>query len=121
MDLAQSLVYRPQRRQSLSGENGDYSIIKTAGEALMCDPITFHDITPSMWAGIETKLKAAGIEVDHDQGTVYVGPTELQWDFDATQETVTVTCLHKLFILSCDAVYRKIEDLLQKTCLESSC
>ncbi len=85
----------------------------------MCPPITFHNIDQPLWETIESKLRAAGIEVQADHGIVHVGPSELQWDFDPAAETLTVTCLHKLFILSCDSIYRQLEDLLQKVAVES--
>ncbi len=80
----------------------------------MCPPITFHNIDQPLWESIEKILRGASIDVQADHGTVQVGPTELQWDFDSVEETLTVTCLHKVFLLSCDSVNRKIEDLLQQ-------
>ncbi len=82
----------------------------------MCDPVIFHGITPELWASIETQVKAAGIDVESDQGNAHVGPTEISWNHDPAHETLTVQCQKHLFLIPCGTVNAKIQDLFHKTC-----
>ncbi len=81
----------------------------------MCDPIVFHDISSDVWEAVEEKVKAAGFNIDSDQGTIQISSVDLKWDYDPKEETLTVQCTHKALFLPCDVVYRKIEDLFQRT------
>ncbi len=80
----------------------------------MCDPVIFPNIRPALWASIETQVRAAGIDVEHDQGVAHVGPTDIQWDYEPSTQSLTVQCLHKPWIASCGMVNQKITDLFQK-------
>jgi len=80
----------------------------------MCDPVVFHGITPEMWASIETQARAAGIDIEHDEGTVHVGPADLRWDFEPARQDLTVQCMAKPFFVSCSAVNSRITALFQQ-------
>ncbi len=80
----------------------------------MCDPVIFHGITPELWAALETQVRAAGIDVEHDQGIAHVGPADIRWDYEPTAQLLTVQCLKKPWIVSCTAVNAKIQDLFHE-------
>ncbi len=82
----------------------------------MCDPVVFHGITLELWASIETQVRAAGIDVEHDEGTAHVGPTEISWNHDPALQTLTVQCLKKPFPIPCGIVNGKIQELFHRTC-----
>jgi len=81
----------------------------------MCDPVTFPNVSPAHWMLIEAKIKIAGIRIEADHGTVEIDSTELIWDYERLTETLTVQCVHKLFILPCARVNAKIQELFFST------
>jgi hypothetical protein len=81
----------------------------------MCAPVTFPNVDPEHWALIEAKLRAAGIQIATDKGTIAIDSTELQWDYQAATETLTVQCTHKLFVLPCGKVNATIQNLFFST------
>ncbi len=81
----------------------------------MCDPVIFPNVSPEHWALIESKVRAAGIAVESDHGTITIDSTELQWDYDASSEVLVVQCFHKLFILPCSRVNAQIQNLFFST------
>ncbi len=84
---------------------------------VMCDPIVFSSVSATQWDALKSRIQSAGIALTLDHGTVHVGPAELAWDHDPTTETLTVTCTHKLFVLPCATVTKKIRDLFAQAIL----
>ena len=80
----------------------------------MCDPVIFHGITSELWASIETRVRAAGIDVEHDQGTAIIGPVDLRWDYEPDTQDLIVQCMSKPFLVTCHAVNDKIIDLFRQ-------
>lgn len=77
----------------------------------MCTPITFHGITPAVFATLKDKLRAAGITVrDGNLGVIsedYIKANFAYWEMLGRLE---VTITSKPFLVSCGYITGKIYD-----------
>lgn len=77
-----------------------------------CDPVTFHNVNPNVFACMKNKLTAAGIPVPPGNEGYMQGQgvkAHFKWDGVAN---LTITVTDKPWIASCGMVIGKIQDFV---------
>jgi len=78
-----------------------------------CPSQTFHGITPAIKAFLESKGAAAGLPIAGDTGFATTMGVTIQWAYDPTAETLTITCTDAPFFVPCSAVSAKVTELVE--------
>lgn len=77
----------------------------------MCTPITFHGITPEIFACLKAKLEAAGVIVpDGNMGTINGSHFTGTFSYLTTLAMLDITVMSKPFLVSCGYITGKIHD-----------
>ena len=77
-----------------------------------CPEITFEGIDQALHDKLLAEANAGGVKFDGDKATV--SGMELDWNYDAESQVLTVTCTKKPFFITCERVQSTIEGLVAK-------
>ena len=69
-------------------------------------------VTPGQFAEIQAQAAAKGLQLATDSGTCEHSGVTVQYAYDATAQTLSLTVLSKPFIVSCGMVNGKLHDLI---------
>ena len=78
-----------------------------------CPSQTFTGITPAIKAFLESKGAAAGLPISGDTGSATTMGVTIQWNYDPTAETLTITCTDAPFFVPCHTVHSKVTELVE--------
>ena len=78
-----------------------------------CPSQTFTGITPAIKAFLEAKGAAAGMPIAGDNGSATTMGVTIQWAYDPTAETLTITCTDAPFFVPCSTVQTKVTELVE--------
>jgi hypothetical protein len=76
-----------------------------------CPPQVFDAVSAAAWSCLQRAVAAKlGITVSGDRGQAGKLGVTIGWDYDAAAQRLTLTCLDKPFIVSCDYVNGQIAE-----------
>jgi hypothetical protein len=76
---------------------------------MACPPQTFDAVSPSAWSCLRNAVgEKLGIAVSGDSGQASKMGVTIGWSYDPAAQRLTLTCLDKPFIVSCDYVNDQI-------------
>ena len=82
---------------------------------MACQPVTYHNVTSSVFDCLKKELEAAGIHVPPgDSGEISGQGITAKFKWDEAAATLWVEVTKKPFIVSCGFVTGKIHDAVQK-------
>ncbi len=76
---------------------------------MACPPQIFDAVSPSAWSCLQSAVaEKLGIAVSGDSGQAGKMGVTIGWSYDPAAQRLTLTCLNKPFIVSCDYVNDQI-------------
>ena len=76
---------------------------------MACPPQIFDDVSPAAWACLQNAVtEKLGIAVSGDTGQAGKLGVTIGWVYEPAAQRLTLTCLDKPFIVSCDYVSGQI-------------
>ena len=80
-----------------------------------CAAQIFQNVTPEAWSCITAKAAAEGFPITSPQGSHSAKGFTFDWSYDASAQTLSITCSSKPFYASCGAVNGKIHEIIDAT------
>ena len=78
-----------------------------------CDPQTFANFTQARFDCLaQNALAATGVHMSANEGEATKRGITLRWKFDPAAQTLEVQCLAHPFIVTCDFVNQKIQEMV---------
>jgi hypothetical protein len=78
---------------------------------MACPPQIFDDVSPAAWTCLQNAVaQKLGITVAGDEGQAGKMGVKIGWVYDAAAQRLTLTCVDKPFIVSCDYVNGQIAE-----------
>ena len=79
-----------------------------------CPSQVFSGVTPAAWDSVKGKAAGAGLAMSADSGTLSKSGFTIDWNYDASEGSLTVTCTKAPFFLKCETVNAKIKEVIDK-------
>ena len=79
-----------------------------------CPPLVFSEVSRATWEAMKADAVREGIALNSDAGTLSKAGFTIDWNYDAGDRSLTVTCTKAPFFLKCDAINAKIRELIGK-------
>lgn len=77
-----------------------------------CATQTFSNVSPTVWACLKAKAAAQGVVLTSDNGTINESGISIEYAYNASAQTLQLTCTSKPFFISCGTVNGKIHELI---------
>ncbi len=78
---------------------------------MACPPQIFDNVSAQAWDCLQRAVAdKLGVAVSGDGGQASKMGVTIGWNYDAANQRLTLTCLNKPFIVSCDYVNGQIAD-----------
>lgn len=76
---------------------------------MACPPQIFENVAPAAWSCLQNAVaEKLGIAVSGDSGQASKLGVTIGWSYDRVAQRLSLTCLDKPFIVSCDYVNGQI-------------
>jgi hypothetical protein len=79
-----------------------------------CPSQVFNGVTPAAWDSVKARAAGAGLEMTADSGTLSKSGFTIDWNYDACERSLTVTCTKAPFFLKWETVNAKIKEAIEK-------
>jgi hypothetical protein len=77
---------------------------------LACKPLTYPGVDKATWARVRDQISDDyGISIESDRGEASSRGFTIAWAYDEGEETLTVRCVKKPFLVPCGTVNKRIE------------
>jgi hypothetical protein len=84
-----------------------------------CAPQVFTGVVPEQFAKLTAKAKAAGIDLNGNNGSATKFGVKVAWTYSPDSLQLVLQCLHKPFFVSGDDVNAKLQDLVKQSLSEA--
>jgi hypothetical protein len=78
-------------------------------------PQVFSGISPTQFATLQVKAKAAGIDLGSNSGTASKFGVEVSWNYSPESQQLTLQCLSTPFFVKPEEVNAKIQALVKES------
>lgn len=78
------------------------------------EPITFKPVQPGDWDKIRRGLARDGIVITEPQGVLERDGIQMRWAYDPAQQTLTVQCMKKPWLIPASAVQQKLKETFDR-------
>ena len=78
-------------------------------------PQVFSGVTPTQFAKLTEKAKAAGMAINGNSGRASRLGVEIEWNYSEEKQELILTCLHTPFFLSARDVNAQLHALVSET------
>lgn len=79
---------------------------------MSCPAISIPAIDQAFYQKLYAQAISAGVKFDAEQAEI--NGIVLDWNYDVSAQTLTVTCAKKPFFISCSEIEDRIADLIHK-------
>ena len=78
-------------------------------------PQVFQGITPDQYARLVAKAKAAGIDLNGNNGSASKFGAEIAWNYDPSAQELTLQCLKHPFFMSAADIDTRLHSLVNES------
>ena len=78
-------------------------------------PQVFQGVAPEQYAQLVQKARSAGIEMSGDSGRASRMGVEVEWNYSAEQQELTLTCVRAPFFMSTQDVNEKLRTVVRES------
>ena len=80
-----------------------------------CATQTFSNVPIAAWDRLKAKAASAGFSISSDSGSHSAGGLTVQWNYNASAETLSITCTDRPWYLTCSMINGKIHELIDNS------
>lgn len=80
---------------------------------MACAAQVFSGVNADQFCALQAKANGQGLAITGNQGSVSHSGVTVEYSYDSTAETLTLTCTGKPFIASCGMVNSRLHDLVE--------
>jgi hypothetical protein len=81
-------------------------------DPMSCPAITTPNVDQALYDKLLAQATAAGVKFDGTKASI--DGVQLDWNYDAAAQALTVTCLEKPWYMSCGEIQKVIAELIHK-------
>ena len=80
-----------------------------------CATQTFSNVQAAEWDCLKVKAASAGFSISSDRGSHSAAGLTVEWNYDPSAATLSVTCIDRPWFLSCSTINGKVHELIENS------
>ena len=80
-----------------------------------CATQTFSNVQAAAWNCLKAKAVSAGFSISTDSGSHSAAGVTVEWNYDASAATLSITCTERPWFLSCSTINGKVHELIENS------